>query len=240
MTACTSAAPRRVGGRERAARPAPPCRRPLAGAVRLLGDQHDDGVGGHHARCGVGIRPESAAASTSTTSPGRTRSSSAVSARCSGTTRASGPGGGLGEPRTEQPHIGEHLAAAGRPGEGRPDDGVRSRTENRRELLSPSGFRAAVGGGQFDAGSQVAGGDDDVGAARRAGRGAARRPPARTTSAPAATRRAATVRAQSGRRAWPTGSAATDSSDSPMRATLGSDAPERARRSAAGLWITSA
>ena len=74
------------------------------------------------------------------------------------------PGRRFGEPWPQQPHIGEHLAAAGGTGQGRPDERVQIRLGTVGNRCGRAVFEPQIGGAQFDAGSQVPGGDDDLGA----------------------------------------------------------------------------
>ena len=83
--------------------------------------------------------------------------------------------GGFGQPRAEQPDVGEHLAAAGGAGQRRADDRRRRRIASRREPLRPNDFRAARSSAVSSTPGQVARGDDDVGAVAVRDRSAARR-----------------------------------------------------------------
>ena len=69
----------------------------------------------------------------------------------------------LRQPRTEQSHVGEHLAAAGWAGERRPDDLADGGLRTVGNRCGEAFFEPYVVGGQLDAGGQVTRRHHDIG-----------------------------------------------------------------------------
>ena len=169
-------------------------------ALRLLGHHDHDGIGRHQLGRASVLLPSTPAASTSTTSPGRTRSSNALSARGSAHDARVRARHRFGQPRPEHAHVGQHLPAPGGAGQRRTDDSIDVRLRALWNRCRRAVFEPHIVGGQFDpeARSRVA---TTISVRSPSGSERSAITAARMTRAPATSLRAASVRVQSGRAA---------------------------------------